>query len=414
MRILILFFASILYVSCNGKSIDRNNNTNESSNINKEIDSIKELDIYSDCKNYDNTLSSIATDVRIIPLCDAPLINDFHIYDVQICKNDIFIASINCIYRYDTEGKFICNIGTSGMGPKEYISINPPIEIDRLNNIVYVSDAGKQTIIMYDFNGKYIRSISLDRTACIKLITPDIIALRETIGDRFLKNCSLITFMDTKGNITDSYKSNIYPLNYNPKHLGPDASFLWGYNDNYYYLEYGSDTVFQIMGNIIKPIRYLTGSHKMRQDEYFNIETNKKLNILSYVLRPNAAIFESNENIIFKLINDVETYYKVYNKITKKYSRTFYRDATTINNRSIRKKMDFFVDDILTGELFNPQYQSEGKMISFLSSEKICNNKEQIINRIKLKSNNEYTELINIINNLTEDDNSLLMIVDLK
>jgi hypothetical protein len=168
------------------------------------------------------------------------------------------------------------------------------------------------------------------------------------------------------------------------------------------------------MGNKIKPIRYLTGSNKMTQSEYSNIETNKKLNILSYILRPNAAIFESNENIIFKLKNDVESYYKVYNKTTKKYSRTFYKDATTTNNRSMCKRMDFFVDDILTGELFNPQYQSDGKMISFLSSEKICANREQIISRIKSNSNNKYTDLINVINNLKEDDNSLLMIVSLK
>jgi hypothetical protein len=411
MRVLILFFVSILSVSCNEKITDKKNNSTESSNINKEIDPIEELDIYSGCKNYDNNLSSIATGVRIIPLCIDPLINDFHTYDIEICGNNLFIASLRSLYKYNMEGEFICNIGTSGMGPEEYISISPPIEIDRLNNMVYVSDGRKQTIIMYDFNGKYIRSIPLDRSACIKLITLDIIALRGTTDDRIL-NGSLITFIDTKGNITNSYKSNIYPLDYKPENWGPDANFLWGYDNNYYYLEYGSDTIFQITDNKIKPVRYLVGSHKMKKDEYFNTETNRKLMILSYILRPNAAIFESNENIIFKLKNDAETYYKVYNKTTKKYSRTFYKNAST--DRRMCKKMDFFIDDILTGETFNPQYQSEGKMISLLPAEKIFNNKEKIINKIKSKpdSDNEYT--INVINNLKEDDNSLVMIVDLK
>ncbi|MDR1160940.1 MAG: 6-bladed beta-propeller [Tannerellaceae bacterium] len=403
MKILILFFTSIIFISCNGKTADRNT----------DIDSIEELDLYSDCMNYENRLSSIATDVRIIPLCNEPLLNDFHIYDIETCRDNIFISGINCIYKYDINGNFICNIGTAGMGPEEYINIYPPIEIDRVNDIIYVSDAGKQTIILYDFNGKYIRSIPLEKTGCIKLITPDIIALRETTSDRLSENCSLISFIDTKGTITNSYKSNIYPLNYQPKNLGPDASFLWGDKDHYYYLEYGSDTIFQITDNTIKPIRYLTGSHKMLQDEYSNTESNTKLAILSYILRPNAAIFESDENILFKLINDAETYYKVYNKATKEYARTFYKNAATIN-RSKCKRMDFFIDDILTGENFNPQYQSEGKMIAFISSEKICNNKEQIIDRIKLKSKTDYTDLINAITNLTEYDNSFVMIADLK
>jgi hypothetical protein len=64
------------------------------------------------------------------------------------------------VFLFDQYGKFIRKIGKIGKGPGEYISIDD-FTIDKNNSLVYLL-TNRKNILLYDINGKYIRSFDID------------------------------------------------------------------------------------------------------------------------------------------------------------------------------------------------------------------------------------------------------------
>ena len=77
--------------------------------------------------------------------------------------------------------------------------------------------------------------------------------------------------------------------------------------------------------------------------------------------------------------------------------------------------MTYFVDDIVSGLTFDPQYQSEGKAIALIPAWEICEKKQGILDFINKNPNhNQSKYLKSVVQNMTDDDNPLLMIVSFK
>ncbi len=373
------------------------------------------LAIYSKCSDYDNNLSSVASEVKFIKLDMKPLINEFMTCDVQISDEYIFLSGMTQITQYDRNGKYIRNIGSHGKGPKEFFNLHPPLQLDRRNKLIYALDITYNKIVVYNFKGDFIRNISLSPTgACFEIIDSSIIALRQICFERQLPDCMTIRFIDYSGKQINAYPSYLYPL---PKErfeqYGAAESFLWRHNDKVYYLEYGADTIFQIIKDSLVPARVLTGKLKLDKDEYFRKNlTSNNLGISSYILRPNGAIFESDKNIIFKISSNRETFYMVYNKSTKQLHRTFYQDA--LSTRKGELKMNYFTDDLVSGLPFNPQYQSQDKAISLVSALEICNQKQMILDYIASHPTEEGEKLKFMVQNISEMENPIVMMVKFK
>ncbi len=77
---------------------------------------------------------------------------------------------------------------------------------------------------------------------------------------------------------------------------------------------------------------------------------------MTYIMRPNSGVFESDNSIVFRMGNDYGKFFMVYDKTKMEYYRTYHKDA--VADRSGAKNMDYFTDDIVSGLKFNPQYQS--------------------------------------------------------
>lgn len=371
-----------------------------------------ELPVYSSCENYDNNLSSFAQSVEFIPLSSEPLISDFHICDIAFCNEYILLSGMSFIYQYDKTGKFIRQIGNRGMGPEEYINISYPLQTDEENSAIYATDLGRNRIIIFHADGNFYKTIPLPPNSCIDLIDANLIALRQTIADRDKPDCASIRFMNNRGEIVSSYQSNIYPIDKKTKVLGSDMSRVWRHKNNIYFLEYASDTIYQIKQDSIVPIYRLTGEFKLSQEDYFKEETGKRFGIMTYIMRPNSGVFESDNYIVFRMGNDYGKFFMVYDKIKLQCFRTYYKDA--VANRSGAKNMDYFIDDMVSSLKFNPQYQNKDKAIAIISSETLLEEKQNILNFISSNSTIEGEQLKSSLEELSDDDNSFLMIVHFK
>lgn len=113
---------------------------------------------------FDYPLDSIINKMDIIPLetSDRCLIEN--IVSIKESKDYYYILSDKnqALYKFDKNGKFISKIGNKGQGPGEYISINQ-IEVDNAQSVIYVLDYFGQSLLLYDFDGNYIKSFKLPK-----------------------------------------------------------------------------------------------------------------------------------------------------------------------------------------------------------------------------------------------------------
>jgi hypothetical protein len=413
-----LFVLSFLLVSCSSnseKKVEKSFVDFHEQSDQTQISAIEEISVFSNCPNHDNNLSTIAQKIEFIPLAADPPINSFQIRDIAIANEYIFLSTIYQIFQYDRQGKYMKNIGNRGPGPKEFIQISN-LQIDEEKNLIYVLDGTSRRILLYRFEGNFEKSFSLKfGESRMDIIDSTRIIFRQLMSDRFQPNSLLIKFIDYKGKETKTYHSHNYPIEKSDmEHYGAEVSFLWRDNGNAYYLEYGADTIFKILKDTIVPVRKLTGNLKANLKAHFQRETGKKLTILSYLMQPDAAVFESGQFMIFKLSSDYETFYMVYNKSTKAFHRTFYSNTSPVSLRNDMKKMDYFIDNGVSGLHFNPYFQSQGKAISLISAIDICEKRQEILDFIQEHPSEEGKKLSEIVKNLTEDDNDLMMVVTFK
>ena len=380
---------------------------------------VQRISVFSKNTNYDSKLSTVASEVRFIPLDDEPLINDFHTYDVELTDDFVLLSGLDYIYQYDKQGRFIRNIGEKGMGPADYINISHPLQIDNAENTIYALDIGRRRVVVYNFDGSFNRAFQTNFQGSMAIIDPSTIAFRQSAEDRFRKNAPFISFTDRKGKNEEIYYSHLHPVvpRNEAKTLGSEVSFLWEHAGRFYYLEYGADTIFQILRDKFEPVWILTGELKLDKKELFLRDKGKKLDNISNMLRPNGGIFESNRFLIFKLVDNQERFYMVYDKVSGQFHRTYEKDAPAyVNSRGeiISIKRDYFIDDIVSGLHFIPQYQSMGKAIALIPATTVVENRKEILRHIASHPSKESEHLKSIVEDMEEEDNPLVMTVTFK
>ena len=398
--------------------------TNSSNNvIITGSDGLKHIAVFSKCENYDNKLSTFASEVRFISLDIDPPINELMTFDVQLTDDFVFLSSIYHIYQYDRKGHFIQKIGDRGEGPAEYITLAPPLQIDYNEQSIYALDINRRRVIVYNFDGTFNRAFRTEFQGNIAIIDSTTIAFRQSIEERFQAKAPFVIFTDRNGKNEKIYYSHLYPvISRNEAEIfGPESSLLWEYAGQSYYLEYGADTIFRISRNSLDPIWILTGELKLDKKELFLRERGKKLANFSYVVRSNAGIFESNQFLIFKLSDSQENFYMIYDKVSGEFHRTYDKDASIRERTSpsgrvqtLSKKMDFFIDDLISGIHFNPNYQSMGKAIALIPATTVAENRNEILQHIASHPSEESARLKPIIEQMDEEDNPLVMIVTFK
>lgn len=148
----LFLFSLLLFVSCTSKVADK-----------VQEDAIEEFFSISASNVKDTTniyIEDLVEQFEIVRLENAeeaycqPL-------TMYITDHHIGITAGREAYKlFSRDGKFLCNVGAVGQGPGEYTS---PLyhQIDEENKCIYLNTFNASKIMMYDFNGKFIKAIPL-------------------------------------------------------------------------------------------------------------------------------------------------------------------------------------------------------------------------------------------------------------
>ena len=427
-RICCVLLISLLFFSCrkgtgNNRSIENLPVSTEALDVQGEeykedISSIISIPIYSSTSNHNNNLSAIASYIDFIALdFEPPLRETLLLQNVELSEDFIFLSWLDGIFSYDKTGKFIRQIGSVGQGPEEFVRVST-IRLDRDNKLLYGTDQARFRMVVYRFDGTFEKAFPLKyNESHFVMLDSSTIVWRQAIHDREQNPSMFIRYATNNGEEIKTLWSNYFPLPIRRETggegvLGITASPLWNNKDTYYYMEYGTDTIFRILGDTLLPARVLMGNLKLNLTETFNRNIGRKLRLAMTVMSSNYAIFESNRFMIFRLRSDYESFFMVYDKSSKQLHRTYYSDAP--ENRTGSKNMAYFVDDMLSSLPVNPLYQSMGKAIAVIPAHEIYERKQEILHFIEKNPNDKSQRLKQIIQAITDDDNPILMIITLK
>lgn len=420
----------LIYVSLILILISCSNKKTNSSTANDSISSIgiskntntrpidNHIAIYTKIDKYINDLSEIASEIKFVKLANEPLLRDFFIGDIEVCDKYIFLQSRSeAIFQYDWDGNFIRQIGSKGQGPGEYITLDPVIQIDAQKQLLYANDLHFSRFLTYNFNGNFKEAKRIGETDhCLTLLDSTTIAVRTTHHERFLPyQTKLLTLQNYNRETVKSFKSHLYPISRNTReHGGPEVNPLWKCKDDFYTLEYGNDTIYQVTKDSLFPSLILTGELSLNKNELFKKEQGNKVYIGGPLLKPNSYVFESGLFLLFRIIAKNGCYFAICNKKTGELYRTGKQKKRYDYEYKKDSNEDYFIDNIVSNMAVDPLFQSNGMAIGMIPATAIIEDKEDILDFISKHPTDEGKKLQKIIENITEEDNSILCFIRFK
>lgn len=380
----------------------------------------RDIPIYDELSGIKNKLSDIADGIEFCALSSEPLLDGSRVDDVTLTDSDIFVIwTIEAVYRFDNRGVFKNKIGSLGQGPEEYVQVGNGLLVDGDRETVTVIDVGQLKMKTYDYNGVFLKSASIGRyTGSLVRMDAETYIVRTTSSEFHRPNCPIIRLMDATGKVIKTYKSSFYPIpkdNVRGWHYGPMESSLWEYDGHFYTLEYGNDTIFRIEKDQLLADRTLSGSkYRPSKHDLFHSGSGEKRLLCPIMMRPNSGIFESDRFVLFRCYEEGrKVYFGVYDKTDGKVYQSLHENAP-LNERRGEKRSDYFIDDLVSGMPFKPEYSSGNKIIGWLSASDIVENRDKILQFVVTRTSEEAIRFREIVTNITDEDNPVLMIVKLK
>ena len=410
----VLHFPIILFLlhfyGCNNNNLQKENSQSLENVTNNSIN------LFSPCKTYNNSISNISDSVKFIKLESSTncMLSD-NTVDVEITDKFILIAEMFGIYQFDISGKFIRHIGRTGRGSNEYPQVNG-MQIDQSLNLIYVF-AGKKNgeLLIYDFAGNFKNRICFhdNKYSDFNLVNSNLLALHPSCFERLEKGYKKLCFIDIQGNKVASSSSQLFPLEDSNKRvqcLGPSRNWSWTHNNKLFFLECGNDTIYHINTTSLIPQWILKGELKLSMSELMysknSSEIKGKINLIDKnIINDNSAVFESDNFLLFRCSNGEDTYFYTYDKKENKGCRTNYEKTN---------KMDYFIDNIISGIYFNPEFKSGNNMIAFLNIYDLKKQKTNISDFLQGHYSKQGTHLLDMVINASETDNPILMVVKFK
>lgn len=208
-------------------------------------------------------ISTIAESYQVVPLETADTCLISRISQLQKANDYLFVIDGNSrILQFGSNGDFIRQIGRRGKGPGEYTSVGY-FALDDKNHFILVS-SGSQ-ILCYDYEGKFMRSLSVDVSIESVHSFKDgncFLATRGGVdlGDGKYANITQLYRMDKNLNITDSLLLRTVVLN---NRMGGAVYDLFPFSETtagmYFYYPVLlpepmlRDTLYKIEENVLTP-----------------------------------------------------------------------------------------------------------------------------------------------------------------
>ena len=378
----------------------------------------KYVPFYDEIEKYDNNLSSIASGVRFVKLDNEPIFRDFFVLDIQQCDSFLFLMEPKHLFMYDATGKFIRQIGQNGQGPGEYVYLGAPLQLDEKRRILYATDFYTNRYLSYNFDGGFLKETRFSHEEDqAYLLDSTTIAINTLSTQRFLPHKTpKLVLQNYARKILKSFPSYLYPID-RPRNMisfGPD-NFLWHCGNDFYLLEYGNDTIFQVTREKLIPALILTGDMKPTGDNLFDDEKDK-LSITAYIGQPSAAIFESNRFLIAKISRSRsrESYHAVLDKKTGALWRTGKHTQPFVGEAAKFRTENYFIDDMVSGLPIEFIYNSQGEAACLIAADVLLTQKDVIADFVKKHPTEEGKKLLKIVEGMHEEDSSVVCFVKLK
>jgi hypothetical protein len=231
------------------------------SNKIKQDDELKTIDIEMaiNAKSKGISLTEFIESIFYIPLeTNNDIIVD-KIASIKFYKNNFFINDYHGLYKFDTNGKFVCKIGSKGRGPGQYRNAG---------NFFFQSDtifiSSVQGTLAYDINtGDFLNSFQLNQR--------NNSVYTETSGSNFvvfnyLNN--MLEFYNRKGQLIDTvyYSRDSKPIL--DRAIGySHYNIFFGTENSLNITTFCNDTIFEIDENCFLTPKYVVNLGKYKIPE---------------------------------------------------------------------------------------------------------------------------------------------------
>jgi hypothetical protein len=101
------------------------------------------------------------TDSSLLDIASATIILQNEYFFIQYAHQ-----SMQWLYMFDNNGKYIRQIGKQGQGPDEYLHFN----FDVVNDTIYLYDGARRRILVYSYDNKCLKNINI-RSDSLPIIT---------------------------------------------------------------------------------------------------------------------------------------------------------------------------------------------------------------------------------------------------
>ncbi len=346
------------------------------------------------------------------------------------------MPDIGGLLKYSRAGKFLQQIGSTGRGPGEYQLLRS-YSIDKNKQLIMGYASWKRSLLFYDFNGNFIKSINpsyngaADYRAISQFGNSFVIVqdpfMPETIDTTQVFNMAIVDndFNAIKILTNPTYnnrKTEIIENGYDPQNA-------W---DNFYQT---TPPIYKIRANSFDFL-YYGGDIVYRVTEDFKLDTLYSLKIGDQfpfdVLHFRCHPLEYFNYLLIRDFQETPEYvFFDFGYKKKQYKARCRKDDGYIdvlaNNAIIEDKYaserlytrrregikPSFTNDLNGGGSFNPQWADEKYWSICYSAYELMNTNLDSLSTANVKIPQKREQLINIIKNLKETDGPVLMIAHL-
>lgn len=205
------------------------------------------VDIYESVNNVvDLPLSTITKKLEYIPLETTTESYLDEVVKVVLSDSFIFVSDVRKLLQFDRRGTFIRQIGKSGRGPEEYISV-ADFSINDRNEFVYIYSANSDEMLVFNFRGNFINSFKF-KAQSVQFESDSLNRFMFhliNLGNRKDTKSYSWLLSDLEGNIILRLSYSL-DLEYKLGIFGNPVTPLYIYKGDFHFMEYGIDTLYYL------------------------------------------------------------------------------------------------------------------------------------------------------------------------
>lgn len=376
-------------------------------NIEHDFDQIKEF-----------RLSHIADDIEYIKLEKTPETNIGGGRPVWHITNEfifVFTSGPNSgsLLQFSRKGKFIRQIGKYGRGPGEFISILGMSSDDNNKNLYVIANFAHKVLTFDLITGEFLRDFPINRylgTSMVRspfqMIKQDTFIALSDPQPQFTPEYELFEIFDFNGKVISRRKSLKFSIQDNDRQITRRLEAfnqIWIFDGHIRLFEDLNDTIYNIEGNKISPAYILNlGPYKGPFD--FMTTVNIRESRTKYLRL--FDFWETHNYLFFRFYHEKKSYKGQFNKRTREFHKILETKANS--NR--------LYNDIDGGLPFWPWYAVKDKewICCFDAIDFKKQLSEEWFQASEVSQGNKREKLKKFVDNLSIDDNPVLMIVKLK